>query len=75
MIIEYKDGTRVELHLGDLSECVCEPDMAWFKLADTWIRSPFDTANTTKRYLLSLHSAAEVDLLNIPQEFKDFLRG
>lgn len=75
MIIDYRDGTSVTLQLGDLDSSSNDPDMCWFKVNNNgWMRSPFTTCDTTKRYLLSLQSANQIHLDDIPSTYKAKLR-
>lgn len=70
MIIEYKDGTRVVLQLGDMYGDPSITTVCWIEISGVLARSPFKTISATKNYLLSLTSAADIDFYHIPEEFQ-----
>lgn len=75
MIIEYRDGTRVVLQMGDIYGDPDNVNVCWLKVGDLLVRSPFKTINATKNYLLSLKSTADIDFYHIPERFQRDLLG
>lgn len=69
MIIEYRDGTRVELQMGDIYGDPADTSVCWLLVDRLFVRSPFKTINATKNYLLSLSSIDDMDFYHIPEEF------
>ena len=70
MIIEYRDGTRVVLQMGDIYGDPSITSVCWLKVDGLHVRSPFNSIEATKNYLLSLRTTADIDFYHIPEEFE-----
>ena len=70
MMIEYIDGTRLVLLLGDMYGDPSITSVCWIEANGVLARSAVKTISATKNYLLSLTSAADIDFYHIPEEFE-----